>query len=661
MNKIEGSEIIKVTMADGSVDEVQRGVSIKDVFEKRFGKKALKDIVLAKVDGELRDLSSPVDKDCTLEPVYKDDPQALETLRHSTAHIMAEAVKELFPDAKVAIGPAIEQGFYYDFDYKRPFTPEDLKKIESKMKRIIKKAVRFERKEMPISDAKAHFASKDETYKVELLEDLEKEGEKAVSVYSQDGFEDLCRGPHIPHSGYVKAFKLTGVAGAYWRGDESQPMLQRIYGTAFFSKDELKEYLERLEEAKRRDHRRIGRELDLFSIQEEVGPGLVLWHPKGSAVRKAIEDFWRKAHLDSGYEMLFTPHIAKRELWKRSGHLDFYAENMYAPMQIDEVEYQIKPMNCPFHIAIYNSRRRSYRELPLRWCELGTVYRYERTGTLHGLMRVRGFTQDDAHVFCRIDQLDSEIHDILDMTLYVLRVFGFDRYDIYLSTRPDKYVGSEENWERATNALKQALESQGLDYEVDPGEGVFYGPKIDIKIKDCLDRSWQCSTIQVDFNLPERFDVKYIGEDSQPHAPIMIHRALLGSLERFFGVLIEHYAGAFPLWLAPVQVIVLTVTNRQDEWAEEVVQQLKAAGLRAQADLRNEKLGKKIREAQLEKIPYMIIVGDKEAESRKVSPRKRSGEQLETCSVSEFINMAKNEIESVFSQAAGGRKEKKEV
>jgi len=630
-------------------------MTIYEALEKELGKKGIKDVVAAKVNGELKDLFVEVDETSKIEPVYKTDPEALEVLRHSTAHIMAEAVKELFPEAKVAIGPAIEQGFYYDFDYKRPFTPEDLKKIESKMKRIIKKSVRFDRKELPIEEAKSQFESKGETYKVELIEDLEKEGEKEVSVYTQGNFEDLCRGPHIPHSGHVKAFKLTGVAGAYWRGDETQPMLQRIYGTAFFSKDELKAHLDRLEEAKKRDHRRIGKELDLFSIQEEVGPGLVLWHPKGSAVRKAIEDFWRKAHLDCGYEMLFTPHIAKRDLWKTSGHLDFYAENMYAPMQIDEVEYQIKPMNCPFHIAIYNSRRRSYRELPLRWCELGTVYRYERTGTLHGLMRVRGFTQDDAHVFCRVDQLDSEIHDILDMTLYVLRVFGFDRYDIYLSTRPDKYVGSEENWERATNALKQALEAQGLDYEIDPGEGVFYGPKIDIKIKDCLDRSWQCSTIQVDFNLPERFDVKYIGEDSQPHAPIMIHRALLGSLERFFGVLIEHYAGAFPLWLAPVQAIVLTVANRHDEWAMQVVNKLREAGLRVKADLRNEKLGKKIREAQLEKIPYMIIVGDKEAEQNKISPRKRSGEQLEPCSIEEFIEMTENEIESVFKQAASGR------
>ncbi len=654
MNRLN-KEAVKVTLFDGSIEEVPTGMTIYEILEKKLGKKGMRDVVLARVDGQPRDLFTALDKDCTLEPVYKNEPEALETLRHSTAHIMAEAVKELFPEVKVAIGPAVEQGFYYDFDYKRPFTPEDLKKIESKMKRIIKKGVRFERRDVPIHEAKARFESMGETYKVELIEELEQEGEKEVSIYSQDGFEDLCRGPHIPHSGYVKAFKLTGVAGAYWRGDESKPMLQRIYGTAFFSKDELKKHLERLEEAKKRDHRRIGRELDLFSIQEEVGPGLVLWHPKGSRIRKAIEDFWRKAHLDRGYEMLFTPHIAKRELWKRSGHLDFYAENMYAPMQIDEVEYQIKPMNCPFHIAVYNSRRRSYRELPLRWCELGTVYRYERTGTLHGLMRVRGFTQDDAHVFCRLDQLDSEIHDILDMTLYVLRVFGFDRYDIYLSTRPDKYVGSEENWERATNALKQALEAQGLEYEIDPGEGVFYGPKIDIKIKDCLDRSWQCSTIQVDFNLPERFDVKYIGEDSHPHAPIMIHRALLGSLERFFGVLIEHYAGAFPLWLAPVQASVLTVTNRQDDWAVEVLQRLKAAGLRAQADLRNEKLGKKIREAQLEKVPYMIIIGDKEAEQGLVSPRRRDGEQLEACSVDEFIKMAKEEIESVFSLAIKGR------
>ena len=428
-------------------------------------------------------------------------------------------------------------------------------------------------------------------------------------------------------------------------------MLQRIYGTAFFNKKELKAYLNRLEEAKRRDHRRLGKDLELFSISEEIGPGLILWHPKGALVRKIIEDFWRDEHLRRGYSLLFTPHIAKRQLWATSGHLDFYAENMYAPMEIDEVSYQLKPMNCPFHIAIYNSRRRSYRELPLRWCEIGTVYRYERTGTLHGLMRVRGFTQDDAHIFCSPDQLSKEIEEVLDMTLYVLRVFGFDRYDIYLSTRPDKYVGTEENWQRATKALEDALKKQGLHYEIDPGEGVFYGPKIDIKIKDCLDRSWQCSTIQVDFNLPERFNMKYMGEDGSLHTPIMVHRALLGSFERFFGVLIEHYAGAFPVWLAPVQAIVLTVTDRQDEWARQIEKRLLELGVRVETDLRNEKLGKKIREAQLKKIPYMLIVGDKELESKTVSPRTQKGETLEAMDIESFYRLLKEKCEEPFKLA----------
>jgi len=459
----------------------------------------------------------------------------------------------------------------------------------------------------------------------------------------------LCRGPHVQSTGDIKTFKLLNTAGAYWRGDETRPMLQRIYGTAFFDKKSLKEHLNRLEEAKKRDHRRLGRDLDLFSLHEEIGPGLILWHPKGGIIRKIIEDFWRNEHFRRDYDILFTPHIARRDLWKTSGHLDFYTENMYLPMEIDQVSYQLRPMNCPFHIAIYNSQIRSYRELPMRWCELGTVYRYERTGTLHGLMRVRGFTQDDGHVFCRLDQLNEEIHEILDLTLYVLRVFGFKRYEIYLSTRPDKYVGSNENWERATDALRQALEKEELTYEVDPGEGVFYGPKIDIKIKDCLDRSWQCSTIQVDFNLPERFDVRYIGEDSRPHTPIMVHRALLGSLERFFGVLIEHYAGAFPLWLAPVQAIVITVTDRQNQWAESVVKKLRTAGVRTKADLRNEKLGKKIREAQLDKIPYMLIVGDQEVIDMTVSPRTQKGQKLTAISVNDFIALVEKECREVFN------------
>ncbi|MEA1867298.1 MAG: threonine--tRNA ligase [Thermodesulfobacteriota bacterium] len=643
------TDVITVTFDGENTEQVTGGISVSEFLAGVLSKNRLKKTILVRIDGELKDTSTPLTHDCRIEAVLPGDDDTLEVLRHTAAHIMAQAVKELFQDVQVAIGPAIENGFYYDFDYQRPFTPEDLGKIEAGMKEIVKRSQDITREDISLDDARKRFKKLGEKYKLEILDELDDQGEEKVSIYSQGEFVDLCRGPHLPHTGHLKVFKLTGLAGAYWKGDETRPMLQRIYGTAFFDKKSLKEHLNRLEEAKKRDHRRLGKDLDLFSIHEEIGPGLILWHPKGGIIRKIIEDFWRDEHFLRDYDMLFTPHIARRDLWKTSGHLDFYSENMYLPMEIDKVSYQLRPMNCPFHITIYNSRIRSYRELPLRWCELGTVYRYERTGTLHGLMRVRGFTQDDGHVFCRSDQLTKEIHEILDLTLYILRVFGFERYEIYLSTRPDKYVGSDENWECATDALRQALETQGLTYEIDPGEGVFYGPKIDIKIKDCLDRSWQCSTIQVDFNLPEKFDVHYIGEDSRPHTPIMVHRALLGSLERFFGVLIEHYAGAFPLWLAPVQAVILTVTDRQDQWAKSVTKKLKAAGVRAKADLRNEKLGKKIREAQLDKVPYMLIVGDQEIIDMTVSPRTRKGQKLTAMFVDDFIAIVEKECREVFN------------
>jgi threonyl-tRNA synthetase len=641
--------VINVTLDDDKAEQIRRGISASEFLASVVDKKSLKNIILVRIDGELKDISIPLTHDCKLEAVFPNDNDTLEVLRHTAAHIMAQAVKELFQDVQIAIGPAIENGFYYDFDYQRPFNQEDLENIEAKMDQIVKRSQKIVRKEISLDEAKKIFKERGEKYKLEILNELYNQGEKQVSIYSQGEFVDLCRGPHLPHTGHLKAFKLTGVAGAYWKGDETQPMLQRIYGTAFFDKKSLKEYLDRLEEAKKRDHRRLGKDLDLFSVHEEIGPGLILWHSKGGIIRKIIEDFWRNEHLRRDYDILFTPHIARRDLWKTSGHLDFYRDNMYLPIKIDEVSYQLRPMNCPFHIAIYNTHIRSYREFPIRWCELGTVYRYERTGTLHGLMRVRGFTQDDGHIFCRPDQLSKEIQGILDLTLYVLRVFGFNRYEIYLSTRPAKYVGSNENWECATDALKQALEIKGLNYEIDPGEGVFYGPKIDIKIKDCLDRSWQCSTIQVDFNLPERFKLSYVGEDGQPHTPIMVHRALLGSLERFFGILIEHYAGAFPLWLSHVQVIILTVTDRQDEWAESVSMRLKTSGLRVKTDLRNEKLSKKIREAQLEKIPYMLIVGDQEVIDMTVSPRTREGQKLKAMSVDDFIFLLKKECQKVFN------------
>ena len=645
MAKIE-SETVTVTLPDKSKEQVVKGTPASEFLAGTLSKNKAGKAILVSIDQELKDVSTPLIRDCTISAVFPGDDGTLEVLRHTTAHVMAQAAKELFPGVQIAIGPAIENGFFYDFDYERPFTPEDLEKIAVGMQEIAKRSLQIAREDISLDTAKKRFEKLGETYKLKILNELE---EEHVSIYSQGEFTDLCKGPHLPHTGHLKAFKLTGLAGAYWKGDETQPMLQRIYGTAFFDKKALRQHMNRLEEARKRDHRRLGKDLDLFSIQEETGPGLILWHPKGSIIRKVIEDFWRDEHLRRGYDILFTPHIARRDLWKTSGHLDFYAENMYSPMDIDQVSYQIRPMNCPFHIAIYNSQRRSYRELPMRWCELGTVYRYERTGTLHGLMRVRGFTQDDGHVFCRPDQLDEEIHEILDLTLYVLRVFGFDRYDIYLSTRPDKYVGSEKNWDRATNALGQALEAKGLSYEIDPGEGVFYGPKIDIKIKDCLDRSWQCSTIQVDFNLPERFDMRYTGKDSLHHAPIMIHRALLGSLERFFGVLIEHYAGAFPIWLAPVQAMVLTVTDRQDDWAESATRSLRDAGIRAKADMRNEKLGKKIREAQIEKVPYMLVVGDQEKAGMTVSPRTRKGQNLGAMSIHDFIALVEEECGQAFN------------
>ncbi len=568
--------------------------------------------------------------------------EGIELYRHSASHIMAEAVKELFPDARLAIGPAIEDGFYYDFDVQRPFTPEDLEKIEQRMKEIIKRNSPFVRQELGKAEAIKLFESMGEIYKVELINEL---NDETITIYRQGNFVDLCRGPHVSSTGKIKAFKLLSTAGAYWRGSEKNKMLQRIYGTAFLTKEEIDNYLKKLEEIKKRDHRRLGKELDLFSINDDAGSGLILWHPKGAVIRKTIEDFWRDEHYKNGYELVYTPHMARLDVWRQSGHWDFYRENMYSPIMIEDAEYEIKPMNCPFHIMIYRSHKRSYRELPIKFAELGTVYRYERSGVLHGLMRVRGFTQDDAHIFCRPDQLEDEILKILDFTLYMLKTFGFSEYDVYLSTRPEKYVGTLENWEKATNALKLALENKGLKYEVDLGEGVFYGPKIDLKIKDVLGRAWQCTTIQVDFNLPERFDVTYNGEDNKPHQTIMLHRALMGSLERFFGVLIEHYAGAFPVWLSPVQAVIMTITDSQIEYAKGIAELLKKEGIRAEPDFRGEKIGFKIREAQLMKIPYMLIIGDKEVKAGAIAVRTRKGEDMGQMKAETFLEKIKKEIE----------------
>ncbi len=567
----------------------------------------------------------------------------LQALRHSASHIMAQAVKELYPDVKLAIGPAIADGFYYDFDKKEPFTPEDLEKISQKMKEIVKQNLKFEHYEKPRDEAIKYFQEKGEKYKVELINDLP---DANMSFYKQGDFVDLCKGPHVGFSGSLKHYKLLSIAGAYWRGDEKRESLQRIYGTIFFTKEELDKHLALLEEAKARDHRKLGKELDLFSVHEETGPGLIFWHPKGALIRKIIEDFWKDEHLKNDYQLLNSPHIGLLDLWKTSGHWNFYRENMYSPMDVDGQDYMIKPMNCPFHIMVYKTHLHSYRELPIRYAELGTVYRYERSGVLHGLMRVRGFTQDDAHIFCRLDQLEAEIVSVIKFVLFVLQTFGFKEYEVYVSTRPEKYAGELEHWEKATDALKKALEQVGLAYQIDPGEGVFYGPKIDIKIKDCLNRSWQCSTIQVDFNLPEAFKVEYVNEESKTVQPVMIHRALMGSLERFFGVLIEHYKGAFPVWISPVQAKILNITDSQEEYARKVLAELKNIGIRAELDARNEKLGLKIREAQLQKIPYMLVIGDKEKENGTVALRRRNSQEQKIMALAEFISLAQEEIKN---------------
>ncbi len=574
----------------------------------------------------------------------------LETYRHSVSHVMAQAVKRLFPEARLAIGPAIAEGFYYDFDLGRPFTPEDLEAIEAEMRKIIAEDLPIERRELTRAEAEAAFGRAGETYKVELARDIP-EGEP-VSTYAQGEFTDLCAGPHLGRTGEIdpKAFKLLSVAGAYWRGDEKRQMLQRIYGTAFENKAALDAHLERLEEAKRRDHRKLGRDLDLYSMSDEAGAGFVLWHPKGGLVRMLIEDFWRREHLRRGYDIVFSPHIAKADLWRTSGHLNWYKDSMYSGMDIDGVDYLVKPMNCPFHILMYRSQTRSYRELPLRWAELGTVYRYERSGALHGLLRVRGFTQDDAHIFCRPDQLEAELEGVIDLAIFMLRSFGFERYKMELSlSDPDhmeKYAGEPALWREAEKVLEGILERRHEDYVKAPGEAAFYGPKIDIKLIDALDRGWQGPTIQFDFNLPERFDLTYMGEDNQPHRPYMVHRTVLGSMERFLGSLLEHHAGAFPVWLAPVQVKVLPVNERNEAYAEEVKSRLQAAGLRAEVDARNEKIGFKIRQAELEKVPYMLVVGDREREAGTVAVRQRAKGDLGPRGLDDFAASAVAEAKS---------------
>jgi threonyl-tRNA synthetase len=585
-----------------------------------------------------------------------DEQSELYRLRHSVAHVMAQAVMEMFPgEAKIAIGPPIEDGFYYDFDLPRPLTPEDLKLIEKRMRQIIAEDHPFERRVVSADEARKIF--KDQPYKLELIAGLEEGGydeygepldeKPEISFYTHANFTDLCRGPHLERTGQINpaAFKLLNVAGAYWRGDEKRPMLQRIYGTAWRTAEELEEYLWKLEEAKRRDHRRLGRELDLFSVSEDVGAGLILWHPKGGLVRKLVEDYCREEHAKGGYDFVYSPHIGKANLWETSGHLDWYAENMYAPLDIEGQKYYLKPMNCPFHVQIYKSQLRSYRDLPLRFAEWGTVYRYERSGVLHGLLRVRGFTQDDAHLFCRPDQMPQEIDRVLQFSLDILRAFGFRDFQAYLSTRnPEKFAGTAEQWEAPTEALRQALIRAEIPYQVDEGEATFYGPKIDLKVTDALGREWQLSTIQFDFILPERFDLSFIGEDGQAHRPYMIHRALLGSMERFMGVLIEHYAGAFPVWLSPVQVVLIPIADRHLPYVREVAEKIQAEGMRVEVDERSERMNAKIRDAQNQKIPYMLIVGDREVDQSQVALRLRSGEDLGAMNVETFLARARADI-----------------
>lgn len=629
--------MVQVTLPDGSMQSVDFGVTAAELASRlssRLGENAL----AVKINGTLRDLSARLEADCAMEILTFASEEGPEIYHHSTAHLMAQAVQALFPQAKIAIGPAVDGGFYYDFDVAAPFTPEDLEKIEVKMAELAKANLPYVRQELPKAEALRLFQERQEPYKLEILAGLPEN--EVVSIYQQGAFVDLCRGPHLPATGKIKAFKLTTIAGAYWKGDERNKMLQRIYGTSFPSKKQLTEHLERIEEAKRRDHRKLGKDLDLFGIYQEAGAGLIYWHPKGAVVRRVIEDFWKDAHVERGYELVTIPHIAHSNLWRTSGHYDFYRENMYT-LSIDEDEYVLKPMNCPGHVLIYKSKIRSYRDLPIRYAELGTVYRYERSGTLHGMLRVRGFTQDDAHIFCRPDQVLAEVSGVIDFTEYMLKTFGFAEYKVELSVRDpnhlEKYAGSNENWELAEKALIEALNRKGLPYKRMEGEAVFYGPKIDIKLIDALGRGWQGPTNQFDFNLPARFDVNYIAEDGKKHHVYMVHRTVMGSMERFIGALIEHYAGAFPLWLAPVQVKILPIGDRHWDYARQVVSRLRKERFRVELDTHDEKISQKIRTAQLEQVPYMVVLGDKEQAGQTVSLRHRRKGDMGSLTIEQLL------------------------
>jgi len=633
--------MIEITLPDGKKKDYKQGITVAEVA-RDIGAQLAKDAICAKVGDQLVDLSHKLTENASVTIITADSQEGGEVLRHSASHIMADAVVRLFGKCKLAIGPSIKDGFYYDFDLEHRFTPEDIPVIQKKMAEIAAEDLPFERTEMGKKEALALMEKSGQTYKVELIKELQDE---KVSFYRHGEFIDMCRGPHVDRTGRVKHFAILSFAGAYWRGSEKNPMLQRIYGTASANKTELDNYISKLEEAKRRDHRVLGRELDLFSTHAEVGAGLIHWHPDGAVIRSTIEDFWREEHRKRGYKLVYTPHIASERIYHISGHLQNYAENMYSPMDIEGEPYRMKPMNCPGHIMIYKTGKRSYRELPIRYCELGTVYRYERSGVLHGMLRVRGFTQDDAHIFCTQEQLPGEILGVLDLADFMMRTFRY-QYRCYLATRPEKFLGTESAWESATEALKSALKARNLDYTQDPGGGLFYGPKIDVKILDALGREWQGPTIQVDFNLPERFDVTYVGADGAEHRVVMIHRTVLGSMERFVGGLIEHYGGNFPLWLAPVQVKILPVTDAQADYVRKVTARLVSENIRAEADLRKEKLSAKIRDAELAKVPYMAIVGEREARSGDIAVRKKKEGDIGSMSVVAFVERLKNEIEN---------------
>lgn len=633
--------MITLTLPDKSVKTFPEGTTPLDVA-KSIGAGLAKASLAAKIDGQWLDLRTPMAKSGAFEIITDKHPQAGEVIRHSAEHVLAQAVKKLWPDTQVDVGRTDHsEKFQYDFKVKKAFTPDDLIKIEEEMKKSIATGAEFTREVVSRKDAIALFTKMGEELKVIRINDIA--SDQDITLFRHGDFVDLCRGPHVQHTKQIGAVKILEASASYFKGDEKNMALQRIYGTAFTSEKALKEYEAIKEEALKRDHRKIGKELDLFSMSDEVGPGLILWHPKGAMVRNLIENYWREQHLAGGYDLVYSPHVARRTMWDKSGHTGFYADNMFAPMEVEEQMYQLKPMNCPFHIQIYKSHLRSYRDLPLRYAELGTVYRFERSGVLHGLLRVRGFTQDDAHLFITPDQIFDELTKVLHFVVNMFKVFGFNEYQIYLSTRPEKSVGSDENWNTATAALKNALEKMDLPYEVDPGEGVFYGPKIDIKVKDAIGRMWQCATIQADFSLPERFGLEFVDADGTRKTPIMLHRALLGSVERFFGVLVEHHLGAFPFWLAPVQAAVIPISGDQLDYAKEVASELKKQGFRIHLDERNEKLGYKIREAQMQKIPYMIVLGEQEKQKKDCSIRKRNGEQLPNMNLETLINNWKEE------------------